>query len=252
MGAPSVPTQTDMAKERTGETVTVEDTQKQMEHIAEREEDRRDMLHDIQGIEQDESEILFQDTSPRRPMAILYATLDGEPLIVTKKRARVLFQRRLPDGRPMFASDIKKAPPYQKGAVKCFLHKDSPDRELMDSLGLQGKICPAGQLANAYAKYIHESGKHVKTWDIWQKHVSDKKETEAIERQDRQFEATMQQNAAILELARSNQTAPPAGVHVEVEDSEMPPGPLTMCDVEGCDYTGTVPQVRGHKLGAHK
>ena len=241
MGIGSVPTQTDMAKERTGETVTEEDALAQMEYTSKREEDRRDLLHEIEGIDQDESEILFQDTSPRRPMAILYATLDGEPLVVTRKRARILYQRRLPDGRPMFVGDIKKAPAYQKGAVKCFLHKDSPEREVMDGLGLRGKFCPAGQLANAYAKHVHETVKHVKTWDIYQAHVADKKEAEAIERQDRQFEATMAQNEAILELARSNQGANGPGDAV-----------LDFCDVEGCDYTGSVNQVRGHKLGAHK
>ncbi len=245
MGAPSVPTQTDMAKERTGETVTVEDTQRQMQHVAEREEDRRDMLHEIQGIEQDESEIVFADTSPRRPMAILYATLDGEPLILTKKRARVLFQRRLPDGRPMFTSKIENAPAYQKGAVKCFLHKDSDERGVMDSLGLQGKFCPAGQLANAYAKHIHETGKHVKSWDIWQKHVADKKEQEYIDRQDRQFEATMSQNAAILELARANQ----GDADRDLKGTQMVPRsePTMQCPEEGCDYAGSVNQVRGHK-----
>jgi hypothetical protein len=227
-----------MAKERTGETVTEEDTQRQMALVAQREEERRDLLQEVEGIERDDSEILFQDTSPRRPMAIIYATLDGEPLLVTQKRARILFQRKLPDGRPMFRAKADQVPTYRKGDVKCFLHKDSPDRALMDSLGLQGKLCPAGQLANAYAKYIHESGKHVKTWDIWQKHVSDEKEKQAIERQDRQFEATMAQNEAILQLARSNQAAP-----VEVES----------CDVEGCvGFEGTPNQVRGHKLGAHK
>jgi len=240
MGAPSVPTQTEMAKERTGETVTVEDTQKQMQQAAEREEQRRDLLQQVEGIEQDESEILFQDTSPRRPMAIIYATLDGEPIVVTRKRARKLLERKLPDRRFMFVADINKAPRYQKGDVKCFLHKDSPDRELMNSLGLQGKVCLAGQLANAYAKYIHETGKHVKTWDIYQKHVSDKKEAEAIERQDRQFEATMAQNAAILELARGNQGA----AHPEATFA---------CEVEGCvGFEGTAAQVRGHKMGAHK
>jgi hypothetical protein len=229
-----------MAQERTGETVTVEETQKQMQQAAEREEQRRDLLKQVEGIEQDESEIKFIDTSPRRPMAIIYATLDGEPIVVTRKRARKLLERSLPDGRFMFTADINRAPAYQKGAVKCFLHKNSPERALMDSLGLQGKFCPAGQLANAYAKYIHESGKHVKTWDIWQKHVSDEKEKQAIERQDRQFEATMAQNAAILELARGNQAAPTA---TEVMES---------CPIEGCAYTGTANQVRGHKVGAHK
>jgi hypothetical protein len=192
-------------------------------------------------------------------MAIIYATLDGEPLVVTRKRARKLLERILPDGRFMFVADIKKAPAYQKGDVKCFLHKDSAEREVMDGLGLQGKFCPAGQLANAYAKHIHETVKHVKTWDIWQRHVSDKKEKEYIERQDRQFEATMEQNAAILELARSNQGAPDRDLKgtqmvppaeaptVEVETSEMPPGPVMKCPEDGCDYTGTVQQVRGHK-----
>jgi hypothetical protein len=188
-------------------------------------------------------------------MAIIYATLDGEPIIVTRKRARKLLERTLPDGRFMFQADSKKAPPYQKGAVKCFLHKYSEERDLMDSLGLQGKFCPAGQLANAYAKHIHETGKHVKSYQILERHRDDAKEKATIERQDRQFNATMEQNAAILELARANQGGAVAvgePVRVEVEDSEMPGGPLTMCDVEDCDYTGTIPQVRGHKLGAHK
>lgn len=207
MGVGSVPTQTDMAKERTGETVTEADTSQRMQYAAEREEERRDLLQQVEGIEQDESEIVFADTSPRRPMAIIYATLDGEPLIVTRKRARKLLERTLPDGRFMFVADAAKAPAYQKGAVKCFLHKESEERALMDSLGLAGKLCPAGQLANAYAKYIHESGKHVKTYEIWQKHVADEKERAAVQRQERQFEATMAQNAAILELARSNQPA---------------------------------------------
>jgi hypothetical protein len=243
-----------MAKERTGETVTEEDVRQRMAQVAEREEDRRDMLHEIQGIEQDESEIVFVDTSPRRPMAILYATLDGEPLILTKKRARVLFQRRLPDGRPMFTSKIENAPAYQKGAVKCFLHKDSPERELMNSLGLQGKFCPAGQLANAYAKHVHETVKHVKTWDIYQRHVSDTKEQQAIERQDRQFEATMEQNAAILELARGNQGAPDRDVKgTQMVPPSAEPTPEASCGYDGCSYTGTAQQVIGHKAGAgHK
>ncbi len=235
MGA-SVPTQTDMAQERTGDTVTRADATKQMERAAEREEERRDLLTQVEGIEQDETEIIFADTSPRRPMAIIYATLDGEPLVMTRKRARKLLERKLPDGRFMFTANAKNAPPYKKGDVKCFLHKDSDQRELMDSLGLAGKFCPAGQLANAYAKFIHESGKHVKTWDIWQKHVSDEKEQATIDRQERQFQATMEQNAAILELARSNQGAPAE----------------TAAACGDCDYTGTAKQVQGHRMGAHK
>lgn len=201
----SVPTQTEMAQERTGTTVTEGDALGQMEYAAEREEERRDLLRQVQGIDRDEAEIIFADTSPRRPMAIIYATLDGEPLVVTRKRARILLERPLPDGRFMFTADAKKAPTYQKGDVKCFLHADAPERKLMDSLGLIGKLCPAGQLANTYAKYVHERSKHVKSYEIWEKHVADEKEQAAIERQERQFEATLEQNAAILELARSNQ-----------------------------------------------
>lgn len=237
MGIGSVPTQTDMAKERKGEPVTVEDTKRQMEYAAEREEQRRDLLKQVEGIEQDQAEIVFADTSPRRPMAIIYATLDGEPLVVTRKRARKLLERNLPDGTFMFTADSKKAPVYKKGDVKCFLHRESPERELMNSLGLAGKFCPAGQLANSYAKYIHESGKHVKSYEIWEKHIKDDKEQAAIDRQERQFGATMQQNAAILELARSGQSAP-----AEVES----------CDVEGCEYTGTAKQVQGHRIGRHR
>jgi len=238
----SVPTQTDMARERTGQTVTEDATRKQMEKAAAREEERRDLLREVEGIDQDESEIVFADTSPRRPMAILYATLDGEPLVMTRKRARVLFQRRLPDGRPMFVADSTKVPAYQKGDKKCFLHKDSDERAVMDSLGLAGKFCPAGQLANAYAKHIHESGKHVKTYDIYQRHISDEKERATVDRQERQFEATMAQNAAILELARSTQDAAPEAVEA----------PQAACDFPDCGYTGTPQQVSGHKGAKHR
>ena len=208
MAGPSIPTQTDMAAERTGKIVTEEDALKEMESAAEREEQRRDLLHQVQGIEQDDAEIIFTDTSPRRPMAIIYATLDGEPLVVTRKRARLLLERKLPDKRFMFTADRAKAPLYKKGDLKCFLHPDAPERALMDSLGLAGKFCPAGQLANAYAKHLHETGKHVKTHEILEKHNEETRQQAAIERQERQFEATMQQNAAILELARGNQPNP--------------------------------------------
>ncbi len=231
----SVPSQTDMAKERTGDTVTEADVTKQMEYAAEREEERRDLLRQVEGIEQDEAEIIFADTSPRRPMAIIYATLDGEPLVVTRKRARKLLERLLPDGRFMFAADPKKVPAYKKGEEKCFLHKDSEERKALPALR-NLPPCPAGQLASSYAKYAHETGgKHAKSYAIWERHLADTKEAETIARQERQFEATMAQNAAILELARGNQGAP---------------AETATCDE--CEYTGTANQVRGHKLGAHK
>ena len=216
--APTVPSQTDMAKGRKGDTVTPADARAEMERASAREEKRRDLLMMVDGIdEEDAAEIIFENPMPPRKMAIIFSTQDGEPLPpMTRKRARILLKRPFPEGGFMFTAHgygcdcgnctaAQRAPEYKLGAEKCFLAEGSKEREELDDLR-QLPICKAKHLANAFAKFAHETGgKHAKSYKIWEKHVADTKEAEAIDRQDRQFQATMDQNAAILELARGPQ-----------------------------------------------
>ena len=216
--------------ERDGKAITGEDKQADIASIAREEENRRDMLDKITEIDASEmAEIEFADTSPPRPRTILYATLDGEPLPVTRKRARNLIKLKLPDGRRMFiapnADGSKPAhlPEYRLGSVKCFMHRESEEREVLNSLGMAGKECPAGHLANLYAKVFHEGSCHKRERKIYQGWLDDKKEAEAIERQEKQYTATMAMAQAVADtrapvaapVATSTRTCDSCGVAIE-------------------------------------
>ncbi len=184
--------------DRDGNVITGKDKEHDMARIAHEEESRRDMVDRIAGIDAgDQAEIMFADTSPPRPLTVLYATLDGEPVIVTRKRARLLLNRKLPDGKYMFIAPLgdgsppPSLPEYRQGSVKCFMHKDSEERELLDSLGMAGKLCIAGKLANVYAKRIHERKCHKREREMYQDYLDDKKEAASIERQEMQYTAMM-------------------------------------------------------------
>ena len=196
--APEKPLEVTPVPDREGDVITGKDKEQDMARIAHDEESRRDMVDRIAGIDaEDQAEIMFQDTSPPRPMTILYATLDGEPVIVTRKRARLLLTRTLPDGKYMFIAPLEDGSPplsipeYRLGSVKCFMHKESEERELLDSLGMAGKLCIAGHLANIYAKRIHERKCHKREREMFQDYLDDKKEAATIERQEKQYTAMM-------------------------------------------------------------
>jgi len=192
--------------DRDGEAVTGKDQEREMARIANEEESRRDMVDRITGIDAaDQAEIQFMDTSPPRPRTILYATLDGEPVVVTRKRARLLLTRKLPDGEYMFVAPLEDGskpahlPEYRRGSVKCFMHRESEERPILDRLGMAGKLCIAGQLANIYAKRIHERKSHKREREMFQDYLDDEKEAAAIDRQEKLYEGMMalaQGNAA--------------------------------------------------------
>ena len=199
--------------DRDGNVITGKDKQADMARIAHEEESRRDMVDRIAGIDAaDQAEIMFADTSPPRPLTILYATLDGEPVVVTRKRSRLLLKRTLPDGRYMFtAPQTDGSPPpslpvYRKGSVKCFMHAKSEERSILDGLGMAGKQCIAGSLANIYAKRIHERKSHKREREMFQDYLDDQKEAAAIERQERQYEAMM----AMAQATANTKPAPKA------------------------------------------
>jgi len=210
--ATKIPVATEVP-DRDGEVITGKDKEHDMARIAHEEESRRDMVDRIAGIDAaDQAEIMFADTSPPRPLTVLYATLDGEPVIVTRKRARLLLTRTLPDGKYMFIAPLEdgspppSVPEYRLGSVKCFMHKDSEERELLDSLGMAGKLCIAGKLANIYAKRIHERKCHKREREMFQDYLDDKKEAASIERQEMQYTAMI----ALAERASPPEKAKPA------------------------------------------
>ncbi len=187
----------------------------------------RDLRNQLGGIGNSEMpEIQFQVISPGRAPVTIYAVEDGRPVTIPEYYLPAVMTKTLDDGRYMFVADAKDAPEYKMGEVKCFLHPDSPMREIVEAVGLGAIKCQKSTLASDYAGTIHGEHRHRQEWGAVAKHLKEEKEAKAIARQDEQLQAT-------LSIARGG-----AAVAVKGE-----------CDVCG---KGGFKNVSAHKRGAHK
>ncbi|KKN22968.1 hypothetical protein LCGC14_0909710 [marine sediment metagenome] len=108
----------------------------------------------------------------------------------TFERAPVLYymlpsilRRRREDGSFIWTTNDPKQLP-KRGTMKCLLHKDSPNRERFDEMGL--KTCKKSNIINAFEVKMHMLKKHPKEWNA----IEDiRKERERQE--DRAFQKTL-------------------------------------------------------------
>jgi hypothetical protein len=190
----------------------------------------RDLRGQLTGIdEEDEPEILFMQISPGREPITVYSTTDGTPTAVPKYMIRAAMELKNNDGSFRFVAEAKDAPEYKLGTIKCFLHKDSSERPILEMVGLQSATCPKDTLASDHSKRMHALHRHKNEWIAYQEHVEDRKEEKREARLDQQLDAT-------LTLARGG-TATAVAV------------PKGECDV--CGKTG-FKNVGAHKSMAHK
>ncbi len=194
---------------------------------AERTRDLRGQVAELD--KSDELEILFMEISPGRVPIRVYSTKNGECIDVPAYMIGAAMELKNEDGTFRFVADAKDAPTYKPGTIKCFLHKDSPERPILEMVGLGGAFCPADYLASDYSKRIHGLHRHKQEFAAWQEFVENKKEAKAVARQEEQLEATL----AIARGGTATLTAPPKG----------------QCDICGKDG---LKNVGAHKRGAHK
>jgi hypothetical protein len=188
----------------------------------------RDLKSQIAGLSAEEvGEILFLEISPGREPVTVYSTENGAPTPVPTYRINEVMSLTDKDGNPRFVSEAKDAPEYVPGSVKCFLHKDSPERPILEKIGLSGTFCPAEHLASEHSKRLHGLHRHKQEFAALQEYKENEKEEKREARQDKQLEAT-------LAIARG-------GV-----------GQAELVQCSECDYKGTKRQLAGHKMGAHK
>ena len=160
--------------------------------VAERAEQARDLRQQISGLEaSDQREIVFRDTSPARRKVTFYSTVDGEKIVVPEYMMESVIGKRRPDGEFMFTADKAKAPNYKRGTVKCFLHPDSPDRVILNEIGLAAAICPADTLGNMYSKRVHALHRHRQEWAMYQEHLSEERQVRQDDQQNKQTEAML-------------------------------------------------------------
>lgn len=88
-----------------------------------------------------------------------------------------LLERR-PDGSRIWTTNDPKRLP-KRGTHKCLLHKDSPNREEYDKMGLRS--CKKSNIINAYEVKQHMSKKHPKEWQAIEDVRKEKERLEAVE-----------------------------------------------------------------------
>lgn len=167
---------------------------------AQRAQQARDLLGQVSELkgDPDEKEIIFKETSPQRKKVPIYSMRDGEKLMIPRAIMTATLAKIDRDtGKFAFTAFQEEAPTFKLGEVKCFLHPDSPDRLLLDDMGMVGKTCPAAHLANQYSKRQHAIHRHKSEWAMYQEFLNDAKEERYNQRQDQQLAATL----AIAEAA---------------------------------------------------
>lgn len=201
----------------------------QSPETAQRIRDLRGQIAELSN--EDESDILFQEISPRRKKVTIYSMTDGEPISIPAYMAEPALNKARPGGGFMFTADPADAPEYKMGNVKCFLHPESPYRAsgVLEEAGIAAKVCHSGHLASKFAMEEVARSKHRKEWAALEAYLAEQKEAQIEERQVRQLEATL---ALAGKAAGQEETA--------------------FCEVEGCEFSGTKRQLQGHRMGAHK
>lgn len=85
----------------------------------------------------------------------------GEKMPVLYYMLAQKLRTRRPDGSYRFTTKDPKITPY-RGKLKCYLHKDHPDRVKMDTLGF--RICIKDNITNAHQLTQHMRLKHPQEW----------------------------------------------------------------------------------------
>lgn len=172
---------------------------------------------------EDEQEIVFKETSPTRKKVVVYNMKTGEPVLIPRYMRDRVLEKPHPDGGYMFTAVQERAPEYIQGDVPCFLAANSPERAtgILDEIGLAGIICPAQKLSSVHSKRMHGKHRHSQEWEAVEAFRDEKKEADAIERQNAQLDA-------MLKVAERGQGAPePAGEAAVAEPTVLP---CTQCN----------------------
>lgn len=135
-------------------------------------------------------------------------------------------RQRRPDGSFRFTTvDPKKDP--RRGTLKCFLHKDDPNRKHYDEMGF--RLCSKANLTNEYERRRHMNLKHPKEWDSLE---SERKDRERLE--DRELQKMM-----IASITKTPLSEP-------VVEATNPIDEVYKCDICGKEVSSPL-ALAGHK-----
>lgn len=173
----------------TTETIDQATGAQTVEERAEVARNLRDAARQALGVENERKEWEITDASPRRKLYVLYSMIDGSEIRVPKFIFDSAISRRIPgSNKYLFTAFREQAPQHRVGEVKCFLHPESPEREVLAEIGIYGE-CPKANLTNLQSKRVHAQHRHKTEWEAYQEFISVQREEETREWQRQQAEA---------------------------------------------------------------
>ena len=142
------------------------------------------LVHDVEAIETGEPGDIQAGTYVQKPQAggdetdpgkpgamvtdlvsagysILYDTRSAEASVVNNNMVPSQLKATRVDGSLVFQ---RNKPPFEpwRGSIKCFLHKDSPDRAKYDEMGFG--VCAKETLPNVFQAENHARNRHRDEW----------------------------------------------------------------------------------------
>lgn len=155
---------------------------------------REDLKRSLGALDAADREVVFEVKKTHGDV-LFYSMETGEPAYFPSWFADRIAAKRDEQGRPRFTPYQSQAPEYKQGTVKCFLHSESPERAILEEIGIV-KTCPAAKLANNYSKRIHGQHRHKQEWAMYQEHLNEA-------RQDRYEADAAEQRDAMMQLAQA-------------------------------------------------
>lgn len=178
---------------------------------AKRVQEVRDLRGQITGIEQEEqAEIVLQESSPPRRRHPLFSVLTGEEVMVLEKRLERVLSQTLPDGRFEFTSEPEEAPEFKRGEIKCIFHPESPEHAILEEIGLSGISCPAEHLKTMRSRRVHAENRHGMSYAAYREYLQERKDGAQADRMAEQTEAIRELGrAAVAQKAPEPEPPPP-------------------------------------------
>lgn len=148
-------------------------------------------------------------------------TYSGRMSWLLTDQIKFQIKKRHPKGHPMVGqrvfTGVAPAVVESTNKVHCWLHKDSPMREWLDGIGLEGQVCEHVPMPTELAARRHTMRKHTASFDI----IQDERNRQEM-KEDREIRT--QQLEALKVMAER--------VGVDAPDSFS--SIVSPCDAEGC------------------
>lgn len=159
----------------------------------EREEKQRDLRDNMVSVlaeADDEQEVQFHEWSPGRKHVTIWNMVSGEEATLPRYQARAALGTPNPRGGYMWTAFPDTAPKPRENTVKCFLHPDSPERAVLDDMGIT-IVCMSSKLANNGSKRMHAEHRHSSTWAQYKEEIAEREKKVKEAKDDARDEALL-------------------------------------------------------------